>query len=395
VTTRAPVLTLILVAQTVANVGPLGLPSIAPLVREDLGLSVAQAGSFLSAYYTGAALMSLPAGWLSDRSGVRAVMALGQAVIAAGLLAAAAAPGFPLISAALVLAGAGYGALNPTTSKAVLLWFPRRRRATVLGLKQMGFPLGGALGAATMPAVALWLGWRGAVTAAALIVLVLALVTLLGYRDPAGPGEAAGHAGASRLSEVLASRDLWLVALATMVFAGVQTALLGFLVLYLGEVLGLPLTTAAGYLALAQVAGMAGRVGFGIVSDRLLGGRRLVVLFAAGLGSAASALGLAATGAGTPAWALAPLALLLGVFGVGWNGVQHSLLAELAGPRGAGTAVGLGLAVSSVGVIVWPPLFGLAVEWFGGFRPAWIGLAASIVVALALLARVKETRMAR
>jgi MFS family permease len=194
---------------------------------------------------------------------------------------------------------------------------------------------------------------------------------------------------------VLASRDLWLVALATMVFAGVQTALLGFLVLYLGEVLGLPLTTAAGYLALAQVAGMAGRVGFGIVSDRLLGGRRLVVLFAAGLGSAASSLGLAATGAGTPAWALAPLALLLGVFGVGWNGVQHSLLAELAGPRGAGTAVGLGLAVSSVGVIVWPPLFGLAVEWFGGFRPAWIGLAASIVVALALLARVKETRMAR
>jgi sugar phosphate permease len=379
----------------VANVGPLGLPSIAPLVRESLGLSVTQAGSLLSAYYTGAALMSLPAGWLSDRSGVRIVMALGQAVIAAGLLAAAGAPGFLLIGAALVLAGAGYGMLNPTTSKAVLLWFPRRQRATVLGLKQMGFPLGGAVGAATLPAVALWLGWRGAVTTGGLLVALLAAATLLAYRDPAEPVEAAARGGASSLGEVLANRDLWFVAVATMVFAGVQTAFLGFLVLYLGDVLGLPLTTAAGYLALAQVAGMAGRVGFGIVSDRLLGGRRLVVLLVAGLGSAASSLGLAATGAGTPAWTIAVLAVLLGLFGVGWNGVQHSLIAELAGPRGAGTAVGLGLAVSSVGVIVWPPLFGLAVQWCGGFRPAWIGLAVSMALALALLARVKETTMAR
>jgi predicted MFS family arabinose efflux permease len=378
-----------------ANVGPLGLPSIAPLIREALGLSVTQAGSFLSAYYTGAAIMSLPAGWLSDRSGVRVVMAAGQAVIAVGLLAAATAPGFGLVSAALVLAGAGYGTLNPTTSKAVLLWFPRRQRATVLGLKQMGFPLGGALGAASMPAIALWLGWRAAVATAALVVLGLGIATLIGYRDPDEAAESAPAAGPSALSEVLASRDVWLVALATMVFAGVQTAFLGFLVLYLGDVLGLPLTTAAGYLALAQMAGMAGRVGFGIVSDRLLGGRRLVVLAAAGLGSAVCSLGLAATGAGTPAWTITVLALFLGLFGVGWNGVQHSLLAELAGPRGAGTAVGLGLAVSSVGVIVWPPLFGVAVQRLGGFKPAWIGMALSMVVALALLARVKETTMAR
>jgi hypothetical protein len=44
---------------------------------------------------------------------------------------------------------------------------------------------------------------------------------------------------------------------------------------------------------------------------------------------------------------LAPLALAFGFFGIGWNGVQHTLLAELVGPRGMGTAVGLGLAISS------------------------------------------------
>jgi len=48
-----------------------------------------------------------------------------------------------------------------------------------------------------------------------------------------------------------------------------------------------------------------------------------------------------------------------------------------------------------VGVIVWPPLFGLGVEWLGGFRPAWVALAGSMLVALALLGRVKDPTMAR
>jgi sugar phosphate permease len=394
VTARAAILALILGVQTMANVGPLGLPSIAPLIREGLGLSVAQAGSFLSAYYIGASLMSLPAGFISDRWSVKAAMVLGQAVIAGGLAAAAMSPTFGLISAVLVFAGAGYGTLNPTSAKAVLLWFPRRQRATVLGLKQMGFPLGGAIGAAVMPALALSLGWRAAIVASAGAVAALGVATLFVYRDPPEPAEPLTGPGPSSFGEVLCARDLWLVALATLGFAGVQTAFLGFVVLYLREALGLDLRTAAAYLALAQVTGTVGRVGFGVVSDRVLGGRRLVVLMAAGAGSALCSLALAASGPGAGPAVLVPLAAAFGLFGIGWNGLQHTLMAELAGPRGAGTAVGLGLAVSSAGVIVWPPLFGWVAQSLG-YGPAWAGLAASMVAALALLAPVRERTMAR
>lgn len=93
-TNRWAVLALIMAAQTMANVGPLGIPSIAPLIREHLDLSVTQAGSFLSAYYIGPVLMSLPAGWLADRWGVRGTMILGQALIAIGLGAVAVALSF-------------------------------------------------------------------------------------------------------------------------------------------------------------------------------------------------------------------------------------------------------------------------------------------------------------
>jgi ACS family hexuronate transporter-like MFS transporter len=104
-------------------VGPLGIPSIAPLIRESLDLSVTQAGSFLSAYYIGPVLMSLPAGWLADRWGVRGTMILGQALIAIGL--GAVAPSFSFMIIILVLAGAGYGVLNPTTTKAGMAWSRR------------------------------------------------------------------------------------------------------------------------------------------------------------------------------------------------------------------------------------------------------------------------------
>lgn len=125
-TNRWAVLALIMAAQTMANVGPLGIPSIAPLIREGLDLSVTQAGSFLSAYYIGPVLMSLPAGWLADRWGVRGTMILGQALIALGLGAVAIAPSFSFMIVILVLAGAGYGVLNPTTTKAGMAWFPPR-----------------------------------------------------------------------------------------------------------------------------------------------------------------------------------------------------------------------------------------------------------------------------
>ncbi|MBI1736678.1 MAG: MFS transporter, partial [Candidatus Rokubacteria bacterium] len=77
-----------------------------------------------------------------------------------------------------------------------------------------------------------------------------------------------------------------------------------------------------------------------------------------------------------------------------WNGVQHTWMAELAGPSAAGTAVGLGLAVSSGGVMLGPPLFGWLVEAAGGFRPAWITLACSMSVGLFVLSRIRETRPA-
>jgi ACS family hexuronate transporter-like MFS transporter len=386
---RYAMLALILTAQTVANIGPLGIPAIASLIRDDLGLTLAQAGSFLSAYYIGPLLMSLPAGTLADQWGIARTLVLGQLLIALGLVAVSAADSYGLLIALMIVAGIGYGMLNPTSTKAVMAWFPPAQRATVVGLKQVGLPFGGALGAALLPTLAVAIGWRPAMTVSAALIGVTAIASWVVYRDPPDlppPGPGAGGA----VRAVLLTRDLWLVALATLVFAGMQTVWMAFLVLYLKDVVGVSLLAAGRYLALAQVAGMGGRIAFGLLSDRVFRGGRRAPLALAGAGSTLCSLAIAGTGPGTSAAVLVPLAISFGFAGIGWNGVQHTLMAELAGPRSAGTALGLGLAVSSLGVAVAPPIFGWCVEEVGGYRGPWIGLALSMAGALGLLGLVRE-----
>lgn len=388
---RFKILALILAAQTVANIGPLGIPAIASVIRSDLGLTLTQAGSFLSAYYVGPVLMSLPAGTLADRWGVKPMLVLGQVVIALGLVAVATAGSYGVLIVLMIVAGFGYGMLNPTSTKAVMGWSPPRQRATVVGLKQVGLPFGGMLGAALLPALALAFGWRLAVAVSAALIALGAVASLAIYRDapdyvPATktPGER------GPVSAVLRNRDLWLVALSTLVFAAMQTVWMAFLALYLQGVVGLTLLGASRYLALAQFGGMTGRVVFGVLSDRTFGGRRRTPLAIAGTGSALCSLAIAFTGSGASALWLTALALVFGFFGIGWNGVQHTLMAELASPRAAGTAVGLGLAVSSLGVTLGPLVFGACVEWAGGYRGPWIGLALVMAGGLLLLALVRE-----
>jgi predicted MFS family arabinose efflux permease len=387
---RGGIIALILAAQTLANIGPLGIPAIASLIQRELGLSLTQSGSFVSAYYIGPILMSLPAGTLADHWGVKRTLVLGQLVIGGGLVAVGAAGSYGMVALCMVVAGFGYGLLNPTSTKAVIAWSPPARRATLVGLKQVGLPFGGALGAILLPLGSVAFGWRWAVALSGLVMTVTAGASAWLYRDPPEAAPAARAGARVSLRAVLAVRDLWLVAAATGIFAAMQTVWFAFLVLYLQQVAGQPLLSAARYLALAQVAGMTGRVAFGVLSDRLFAGGRRAPLAIAGCGSALCSLVMAGVGPGAPPWGLATLAFVFGFVGIGWNGVQHTLMAELAGPRAAGTAVGLGLAIASLGVTLGPLIFGWCVTAAGGYRGPWIGLALTMGVALGLLGLVRE-----
>src|SRR5256712_7392442 len=182
---RWAILALVTTAHGLGALAVLAVAPLAPFLLDDLHLSRAQVGWFLPAVYLGGVLMALPAGWLTDRLGVRATLALGQLVIGVGVVLAALGVSLAACLVCLVLGGFGFSVLNPSTGKAVVEWFPPRRRGVAMGVKQTGLTLGGLAGALTLPPLALAFGWRYALMAAGALSLVSAGLVALVYRSPA------------------------------------------------------------------------------------------------------------------------------------------------------------------------------------------------------------------
>lgn len=110
---------------------------ILPLVSEDLTLTHAQMGGFLSAFYLGYIFTNLPGGLLTDRYGYRKVilgtlLALGITTILFGFV-----NNYPIGFFVRVLAGAGSGATFSACLRAVFEWFPNSR-GFATGMLQTG-----------------------------------------------------------------------------------------------------------------------------------------------------------------------------------------------------------------------------------------------------------------
>ena len=150
------VLSLVTLAHALGALSVLAVAPLAPFLLESMALSRVQVGLFLPAVYLGGVLMALPAGILTDRLGVRATLGLGQVIIGVMVMLATFTWSLPTFLGCLVVAGFGFSVLNPSTGKAVIEWFPPRRRGFAMGIKQTGLTLGGLIAALTMPPLALF-----------------------------------------------------------------------------------------------------------------------------------------------------------------------------------------------------------------------------------------------
>ena len=385
---RWAVLVLITLAHALGALAVLSVAPLSPFLLDALHLSRAQAGLLLPAVYLGGVLMSLPAGWLTDRLGVRTALGAGQALIGVLVLIAALASELVVLLACLVVAGFGFSVLNPSTGKAVVEWFPPRRRGFAMGIKQTGLTLGGLAGALALPPVALAAGWRAALMTGGALALASAALTLILYRSPAAPTDAA-TATWPRLSELrvfLRRPGVIVVFVSGLALSVAQSSVLAHLALYARDTFALSPVAAGQMLALAQAGGTASRLAWGAISDRFFGGRRRPgVVLNALVGS--SAYALLSLGDRLPVAGLVPLAVIAGVGAFGWVGLYFALVAEIGGARYAGLLTGVAVAFAWSGVLVGPPIFGLLVDRTGSYAWPWLGLASIGVAVAATLPR--------
>lgn len=121
-------------------------------------------------------------------------------------------------------------------------------------------------------------------------------------------------------------------------------------------------TTSALLLVGAQIAGAAGRLLWGVWSDRVFAARRKPALVLAGALSALGSVGLGWIPYSTPLWAIWLSVLLYAFSASGWHGSWISLVSEIAGPEKQGRTIGVAMTLMYAGSITLPPLFGLFVD---------------------------------
>jgi sugar phosphate permease len=357
----------------------MGLPALGPALRDAYGLSLAEVGVVFAAVAVGVMLTLVPWGILTDRVGERPVLAGGLGATGLALVAAAFAPTFAYLLAGLLLAGMAGASATGASGRAVMGWFARSERGFALGIRQMALPLGGALASLMLPWIAGAGGLRAALLSLAGLSFAAAAAAALWMRDAPPPPATLPPPTAPP-----PTRDprIWrLGAAGTLLVAG-QSAVLGFLVLFLHDARGMSAATAAAALAVVQLGGAAMRIVAGRRSDRE--GMRIAPMrrIAAAGGTL---LALTAAFSEAPGVLLYPTLLAASIAAMTWNGLAFTAAAEISGRARAGTAMSIQNAMNAVGSVVAPMAFGLLVD-ATGWGVAFAALAVAPALAFAVLA---------
>lgn len=389
---RWMILALITFSHIIGAAAQYGINTLAPFYQDELGLSRAQIGLFFSAFYSAMSGASFGAGWLADHWGVRRTISQGHLFVGSCTVAAALSPSFLWACASFFVAGLGYSFLNPASSVGVMNWFGRDERATAMGAKQTGVAGGGVLAAVLAPALVLVVGWRGALAALGAINLLFAFVFSSFWRD--APQGLVDSAEAESTAPGATNAQMYLALLpasvATAIYLVGQMVLITYLPLYLKETMGFSAYWSGQALALTQGGAMIGRVGWGVVSDRLFGGRRKVVLLLIGSLSALLVTSLSLLGRDSSYVLLLPILFLAGVCLVGYQGVSYALIGEIAGRSRTGAGLGMMITINAACATLGTPLFGYLVDRSGSYPTGWQALAATLaagVIGLATLIR--------
>jgi predicted MFS family arabinose efflux permease len=381
-------------AQASASFALLGVPALAGFLQQDFGLSAAATGLLLTATYAAPLFALLFVGDLLDRKSERLIIGLGAAILFVALLLAAASNGFAALLIWLFVAGLGYSATQPGGSKSVSVWFRGDRLGLAMGIRQAGLPLGGAVAAAILPAMAAALSWRAAFVAGAVAALGGGLVFALIYRSPPEETDAAPRRASLSVALVAGLlRERWMhnAMVAGLALVTAQYGILTWLMLYLRDHAHIALIHGAAFLFLVQFVGVAGRIGLAAWSDRAPDARfRLLTLSM--IAVAAGIVVLMLIPARTPEPALALLAAWLGFFGLGWYGPWVAYLAEEAPPDKTGLTIGAAMAINQFGIMAAPPLLGLAHDVSGGYTALWTCIVVALGVAYGATTRTRKPR---
>jgi sugar phosphate permease len=362
-----------------------GLPFFYDFFVRDLGWTRQQvtSGNALSKLLVGP-LFGLLAGTMVDRFGPRRLMLIGIVIAGAALIGLGGVHTLSAFYFFYLLNAVGYVLGGPLPSQVLLSrWFDKSR-GKAMGIAYLGIGIGGALVPQIANALTQTMGWRGALRAIGVLIIVIALPAAIFVREAPPLAAAAVGSTAPSLMGALRQPAFYLLAIGSMASIGAVGGTMQNLKLYLSLDRKLAQGEIANVLTIILVGSIAGRLLMGWLADRWAKKHVMLLVYAI----------VAVT---IPALAFAPSLVMIKVcaflFGIGLGGdymVIPLMAAELFGLRILGRLMGIVLTADGVAEAVVPWTVAAVRESTGSYSNGFAllaGLAAVGAVAVALLPR--------
>lgn len=373
----------LLVAFIGRSVGPLGV-----LIGEDLELTKSQIGMLPAALFLGQGLASIPVGFVVDQTGSKKLLLVISLVVGGSFILMTFSHQFGFVLLLVAIGGLGYGAMHPVTNRGIIHWFQRTQRGFAMGIKQTGITTGSALAGLVLLPLASVYGWRHVVAIACMLLIIGGVVAFTLYHDSVketNNGEKDRASFLYSMKHMLANKPLMIVSISAMGLSGSQLCLVTYIVIYCYEYLHISLFLSGVLLVISEICGSIGRIVWGLISDRLFKGKRVIVLMIiSGIAGAAS-LTLAFLPSNTAFLVMIPITMVFGFAISGFNALWMNVASEVVDVRFSGLSSGFSITLGSMGVITLPPLFGFVVDSFGSFTAGWLMIVGVMILVFLLL----------
>lgn len=379
-------------AQIASAMGIAIFPVIAPHLAKMLGVDASYVGYQMSILFGAAMLTSGFVGTVVLRWGACRSMQCSLWLCAAGMIAGLTGHLY-MMPVAAIFSGASTALAASGAAHLLFRFGPPQHRNLIFSIKQTGVPLGWATIALIAPVLTVAFSWR--VSMLAVLVYSVAGALLLerwrkDWDDDRNPGAAAQTNMLTGVVVLWRYPTLRYLAMAGFFFSFAQLCIGSFTVNMLVQEAAYGLVAAGALLSLVQVAGMAGRLGFGWIADR--SGHAIIVLVVTSLLAAAGCVASMFISGAWPVSLLAAFYVLLGIVAYGWNGVMHAQIARLS-PSGMVSVTTGGMMVwIFAGILIGPALFAAGYRWIGSYTSTFgvltlVALASALLAAIALRAQ--------
>ncbi len=369
--------------QALTSAAMLMVPVLAPQIAADFGVPTGLVGMQVSLLYGVAMVTSLQAGSLAKRLGACRTSQLAMLLVAVGCALAMGGTPATLVVTTLLL-GVAYGMTNPAAAQLLARYTPAHQRNLLYSIKQSGVPLGGVLAGSLGPSIAQQWGWQAAF--GALAVAALLSGGLLQWRRRQWDSDRAPSAplqGLGSLNVLYRHPPILWLGMTGFCLAAAQLSLLSFTVAFMVEELLITLVTAGVIMSVVHASGVFGRVGWGMLADRI--GRSIPVLCGLAVVMLLLFLLVSRLGTTTPVWWVVLVLSAAGATAIGWNGVYLSEVARRSPHAEVGEATAAVLVLTYMGVLTGPALFSLIVGFGGSYSMGFLLPAVASLLALGCL----------